>query len=135
MVARRRQVILFQNRRGYSPYQICQVCGWIPQCKYCDVSLTFHKLTNKLHCHYCGTTYPPVAYLCGLRQSSSLCSGILERKRLKNNYRKLSRCQSCQDGYGYRKGKNAHDNLIQQFEQQKDRYTGRYTNGSEGTGF
>src|SRR6185312_9917178 len=39
------QVILFRNRRGYSPYQICRVCGWIPQCKNCDVSLTYHKLT------------------------------------------------------------------------------------------
>ncbi|HEY6899339.1 MAG TPA: primosomal protein N', partial [Puia sp.] len=55
-----KQVILFQNRRGYSPYQVCEVCGWIPQCRYCDVSLNFHKLTNKLHCHYCGTVYPPV---------------------------------------------------------------------------
>ena len=60
VIARGRQVILFQNRRGYSPYQVCQVCGWIPQCKYCDVSLTYHKLSNKLVCHYCGTTYPTV---------------------------------------------------------------------------
>ena len=55
-----RQIILFQNRRGYSPYQVCEVCGWIPQCRNCDVSLNFHKLTDKLHCHYCGTVYPPV---------------------------------------------------------------------------
>ena len=56
----KKQVILFRNRRGYSPYQVCKICGWIPQCKNCDVSLTFHKLTNKLLCHYCGTSYPPV---------------------------------------------------------------------------
>src|SRR5688572_17432086 len=55
-----RQVILFQNRRGYDPYQVCNTCGWIPQCKYCDVSLTYHKLSNKLVCHYCGTNYPPL---------------------------------------------------------------------------
>ena len=66
---RNKQVILFQNRRGYTPYQVCSICGWIPQCKYCDVSLTFHKFTNKLICHYCGTTYPPVTYLCCLWQS------------------------------------------------------------------
>ncbi|HET9825659.1 MAG TPA: primosomal protein N', partial [Chitinophagaceae bacterium] len=47
-VERNKQVILFQNRRGYSPYQVCQACGWIPQCKYCDVSLTYHKFSNKL---------------------------------------------------------------------------------------
>ncbi len=57
-VAANRQVILFQNRRGYSPYLICGTCGYLPQCKNCDVTLTLHKFSNKLHCHYCGTTYP-----------------------------------------------------------------------------
>jgi primosomal protein N' (replication factor Y) (superfamily II helicase) len=50
----KRQVILFQNRRGYAPFQVCTMCGWIPQCKNCAVSLTYHKSTDKLHCHYCG---------------------------------------------------------------------------------
>lgn len=50
----RRQVILFQNKRGYSPFQMCRSCGWVPQCKNCAVSLTYHKSTDKLHCHYCG---------------------------------------------------------------------------------
>ncbi len=48
------QVILFQNRRGFSPYVQCNTCGWIPQCKYCDVSLTYHKHINRVICHYCG---------------------------------------------------------------------------------
>ena len=51
---RGKQVILFRNRRGFAPYLECQACGWIPKCKYCDVSLTYHKETNKLVCHYCG---------------------------------------------------------------------------------
>lgn len=50
----RKQVILFQNRRGYAPLQLCTVCGWVPQCRNCSVSLTYHKSTDKLHCHYCG---------------------------------------------------------------------------------
>ncbi len=50
----KKQVILFQNRRGYAPFQICMVCGWVPQCKNCAVSLTYHKSTDKMHCHYCG---------------------------------------------------------------------------------
>jgi len=50
----RKQVILFQNRRGYAPFQLCMVCGWVPKCKNCSVSLTYHKSTDKLHCHYCG---------------------------------------------------------------------------------
>ena len=49
-----KQVILFQNRRGYAPMQLCTVCGYVPQCKNCSVSLTYHKSTDKLHCHYCG---------------------------------------------------------------------------------
>ncbi len=53
-----KQVILFQNRRGYNPYLICNTCGYIPQCTHCDVSLTLHKYSKKLHCHYCGSTYP-----------------------------------------------------------------------------
>ncbi len=48
------QVILFQNRRGYSPYIQCFTCGWIPKCKNCDVSLTYHKYKKRLNCHYCG---------------------------------------------------------------------------------
>jgi primosomal protein N' (replication factor Y) len=48
------QVILFQNRRGYSHYIVCNDCGEIPRCKRCDVSLTYHRTSRKLECHYCG---------------------------------------------------------------------------------
>ena len=48
------QVILFQNRRGYSPIIECMTCGHVPHCQQCDVSLTFHKHKNQLRCHYCG---------------------------------------------------------------------------------
>ncbi len=50
------QAILFQNRRGYSPYLICETCGNVPQCINCDISLTFHKEKQHLRCHYCGYT-------------------------------------------------------------------------------
>ena len=56
--AKDKQVILFQNKRGYAPYIICETCGWIPHCKQCDVSLTLHKAKNLLSCHYCGAMYP-----------------------------------------------------------------------------
>lgn len=49
------QVILFQNRRGYSPYIECMNCGWIPKCAMCDVSMTVHMKNNRLVCHYCGS--------------------------------------------------------------------------------
>ncbi len=48
------QVIIFQNRRGYSPYISCEECSWIPKCSSCAVSLTFHMYYNQLRCHYCG---------------------------------------------------------------------------------
>lgn len=51
------QVILFQNRRGFAPMIECRVCGWVPKCQNCDVSLTYHKGINQLTCHYCGYTY------------------------------------------------------------------------------
>ncbi len=51
------QVILFQNRRGYSPYVECFTCGHIPKCEKCDVSLTYHKYKKRLTCHYCGFSY------------------------------------------------------------------------------
>lgn len=52
-----KQVILFQNRRGFAPMIECKQCGWVPHCQHCDVSLTLHRNTNQLTCHYCGYTY------------------------------------------------------------------------------
>ena len=55
-LANNEQVILFQNRRGFAPFVQCGICGWIPKCKYCDVSKTYHKNQSSLICHYCGHT-------------------------------------------------------------------------------
>ncbi len=64
---KKEQVILFQNRRGFAPYTECYACGHVPCCVQCDVSLIYHKATQKLTCHYCGyTTDPPKACIaCG----------------------------------------------------------------------
>lgn len=62
------QVILFQNRRGFAPMMECHTCGWVPKCKNCDVSLTYHKGLNQLTCHYCGYTEP-------LHRSCPACGG------------------------------------------------------------
>lgn len=56
------QVLLFQNRRGFAPQQECQSCGHVPQCKHCDVSLTYHKSTHSHRCHYCGYSEKPSSY-------------------------------------------------------------------------
>lgn len=66
-LAMNEQVILFQNRRGFAPYLECDMCGWIPYCSNCDVSLTYHKHQNELVCHYCGHTVraPKTCKACG----------------------------------------------------------------------
>ena len=66
---RKEQIILFQNRRGFAPMIECHTCGWIPKCKNCDVSLTYHKRLNQLTCHYCGYTYQ-------VMQSCPACEGV-----------------------------------------------------------
>ena len=56
-LGRREQIILFQNRRGYAPFLLCPKCNHVPQCKNCDVSLTYHQYNNSLKCHVCGSKY------------------------------------------------------------------------------
>lgn len=68
------QVILFQNRRGFAPMIECNTCGWVPKCKNCDVSLTYHKGLNQLTCHYCGYTYQ-------LPRVCPACDGVDLRNR------------------------------------------------------
>ena len=53
-ISRKEQVILFQNRRGYSPMIQCEDCGWVPKCINCAVSLTYHQYRHAMICHYCG---------------------------------------------------------------------------------
>ncbi|GHT60844.1 primosomal protein N' [Bacteroidia bacterium] len=56
-LAQGEQVLLFHNRRGFSPTLICKICDWTPKCRYCDISLSYHKQANHLTCHYCGRIY------------------------------------------------------------------------------
>lgn len=116
---RGRQVILFQNRRGYSPYQVCAVCGWIPQCRNCDVSLTFHKQTNKLHCHYCGTVYPPVQ-TCEACGNHNFVQRNFGTERIEEHLEEMfPKAKIGRMDIDSVRGKSAHDNLIQQFELRK----------------
>ena len=114
-----KQVILFQNRRGYSPYQVCEVCGWIPQCRNCDVSLNFHKLTNKLHCHYCGTVYPPVN-TCAACGNHKFVQRNFGTERIEEYLEEVfPKARVARMDIDSVRGKTAHDSLIQQFEQQR----------------
>jgi primosomal protein N' (replication factor Y) len=114
-----RQVILFQNRRGYNPYLICGTCGFLPHCTHCDVSLTLHKHSNKLHCHYCGSTYPRMVVCpqCGGNQWLEKNFGTEKiEEQLEADFPSYRIARMDVDSV---KGKFAHDQLILQFEQQR----------------
>ncbi|MEO6253559.1 MAG: primosomal protein N' [Ferruginibacter sp.] len=114
-----RQVILFQNRRGYNPYLICGACGYIPQCTHCDVSLTLHKFSNKLHCHYCGSSYPKLISCpaCGSNNWLEKNFGTEKiEEQLEDDFPKHKIARMDVDSV---RGKMAHDNLIQLFEQHR----------------
>lgn len=114
-----RQVILFQNRRGYNPYLICGTCGFIPQCVHCSVSLTLHKYSNKLHCHYCASQYPKLVTCpaCGSNNWLEKNFGTEKiEEHLEEEFPKHKIARMDVDSV---RGKKAHDNLIQLFEQHR----------------
>ncbi len=119
VLARQKQVILFQNRRGYTPYQVCNVCGWIPQCKYCDVSLTYHKVSNKLICHYCGTTYAPLQTCAACGNHNFVQRNFGTEKIEELLLEQFPNAKVARMDIDTVRGKNAHDVLIQQFEQRR----------------
>jgi primosomal protein N' (replication factor Y) (superfamily II helicase) len=115
----KKQVILFQNRRGYSPYMICGVCGWIPQCQHCNVSLTYHKAKNKLTCHYCGSIYP-VLQTCAACGSHSFFQKNFGTEKIEELIaEQFPQARISRMDYDSIKGKHDHDALIKLFEQQK----------------
>lgn len=115
----KKQVIIFKNRRGYSPYLICNVCGWIPQCKNCDVTLTYHKAKNKMICHYCGTEYS-VLYNCPLCGSHDFKQNNFGTEKIEEVIADtFVNAKTARMDYDSVKGKHAHDNLIKLFEQQR----------------
>ncbi len=118
-LSNKKQVILFQNRRGYSPYLICNVCGWIPQCSQCAVTLTYHKAKNKLSCHYCGNSYPVIntCIACGSHDFTQKNFGTEKIEELVAE--QFPEAKIARMDYDSVKGKNDHDNLIKLFEQHR----------------
>ncbi|MFI5204365.1 MAG: primosomal protein N', partial [Flavobacteriales bacterium] len=113
---KKEQVILFRNRRGYTPMWTCESCGWVPRCDHCDVSLTYHKSTHSLLCHYCGTTYKPHSRCgaCGAQKLNMVGFGtekIEEETELLFPNAKILRMD--QDTT---RNKNAHQAIIEKFE-------------------
>jgi primosomal protein N' (replication factor Y) len=115
----KQQIILFQNRRGYHPYLMCSTCAHIPQCKHCDVSLTLHKFSNKLHCHYCGSTYPKLI-ACNACGNTGWDEKNFGTERIEEELTNLfPEARVARMDIDSVKGKYAHEALIHQFEQQK----------------
>lgn len=114
---RKEQIILFQNRRGYTPIWMCEMCGWTPHCKNCDVSLTYHKSSNMLKCHYCGYYISPPSSCsgCGSRKLKMLGFGtekIEDELSMLLPDAKLKRMD-----LDTTRAKNAYANIINEFEQ------------------
>lgn len=110
------QIILFQNRRGYTPMWQCEICNWTPKCKNCDVSLTYHKHTNTLKCHYCGHHSPPIGTCsaCGSNRLKMLGFGtekIEDELSLMLPDKVIQRMD-----LDTTRSKNAYENIINDFE-------------------
>lgn len=118
-LANNEQVVLFQNRRGFSSFVECSQCGWVPKCKHCDVSLTYHKNQHALTCHYCGyiESMPNVCPSCGNTQIKDRGFGTEKvEEELKKYFPDVSigrmDLDTTRTKYGYR-------NIINDFEEHK----------------
>jgi primosomal protein N' (replication factor Y) len=114
-----RQVILFQNRRGFAPMIECKVCGWVPKCTNCDVSLTLHKNMNQLTCHYCGFTYqvPTECPNCG---STELMGRGYGTEKIEDQIRDIfPEARVARMDLDTTRTRNAYERLISDFSQGK----------------
>ncbi len=113
------QIILFQNRRGYSSYLECRTCEWVPQCPNCDVHLTYHKQKNELRCHYCGFKRNPVTKCEACGSSAIQVVGFGTEKiedELKTFFPEVKAGRMDADNIRTRSG---HDKIITDFEEKK----------------
>lgn len=118
-LANKEQVILFQNRRGFAPFVQCGKCGWIPKCKYCDVSKTYHKNRSSLICHYCGHT-TSVAVRCEECGSDEIKPRGFGTEKIEDEIRLLfPEARVARMDLDTTRAKKAYDQLIWQFENGK----------------
>jgi primosomal protein N' (replication factor Y) (superfamily II helicase) len=118
-LGKKEQVILFQNRRGYSPYIECINCGWLPKCQNCDVSLTYHKQKKQLVCHYCGY-HIPVPEICPSCGSPGIKTRGMGTEKIEEGLKSLfPEAKIARMDLDTTRGKNAIDRLIHDFENKK----------------
>lgn len=114
-----KQVILFQNRRGYAPFLLCTTCGTIPNCRQCDVSLTYHKHQDKLSCHYCGTRYPYI-YTCPACGSQTLVPKNFGTEKIEEDLQELfPTARIARMDMDAIRNKDSHNKMIQLLEQRE----------------
>lgn len=115
-LGREEQVILFQNRRGFSPYIECSECGWIPVCVQCAVSLTYHKGIGRLVCHYCGYT-ENLPSKCGSCHTSSMVTKGFGTEKIEDEIKIVfPDARVARMDQDTTKGKNAFNKIIRAFE-------------------
>ncbi|HTN22088.1 MAG TPA: primosomal protein N' [Pelobium sp.] len=113
------QVILFQNRRGYVPILICKTCGNTPKCINCDVSLTYHKASGKLHCHYCGYKEDNITE-CPACASKHIEYKGLGTEKIEDDLKViLPDVNIARMDYDTTRNKNAHQIILNNFEERK----------------
>jgi primosomal protein N' (replication factor Y) len=113
------QVILFQNRRGFAPSIECQDCGHIPHCVRCDVSLTYHKNSNQLRCHYCGWTTPPPTQCAACGNTELKMKGFGTEKIEEELQLILPTAKIARMDLDTTRGKFSMQNLVNDFESHK----------------
>ncbi|MFQ5334854.1 MAG: primosomal protein N', partial [Flavobacteriales bacterium] len=112
-----KQVILFRNRRGFSPLLLCRTCGWIPKCANCDVSLTYHKNSNRLRCHYCGYSDPSPEKCLACGDSDLRLTGYGTEKTEEELQTLMPEARIARMDWDTTRGKYAHRKLITSFEE------------------
>lgn len=116
-------VILFQNKRGFASYLECSDCGYIPQCKHCSVSLTFHQATNELRCHYCGYTIRPsrICVVCGASKLNFIGSGTQKIEEKLNEILRMEEldCRIERLDLDSVRKKGSHRDILQRFAKGK----------------
>lgn len=110
------QIILFQNRRGYAPTTTCMACGWVPQCKNCDISLTFHKYYNYLNCHYCGFHEPLVNKCLACGHVGVKQTGFGTEKIEEQLQEMFPKWRIARMDFDTTRQKHGHSKIIEQFE-------------------
>lgn len=115
------QVILFQNRRGFAPVVECKSCAWVPKCRHCDVSLTYHKRYNQMVCHYCGAVYE-VPRICPACNEPSIEVRGFGTERIEEDVEHIyPDYKVARMDLDTTRSRNAYEQIIDEFAQRKSR--------------